>query len=175
MLRRILILAFSATLIAGVSVADTTTKLDREAARIDSHASKFGDNAAFEALSERLNIPTATLQSQKSSSNFGFGQLVIANELAKASGKTFDQISQEFKGGKTWSQIAQESNLKLGRIVKDAKRTDKEMKEEWKEQQTALKHPERAQKETTKETREADKRAAAAQRQTMAKPHGKNR
>jgi len=182
MIRKILTVVLSGFLIATVAYAtpqaQTTSnadrKLDKIALKIDKDAQKFGDQAAFEALSERFNIPIATLQSQKQSSNLGFGQLFIANALAKASGKTFDQVVTEFKGGTGFGAMARESNLKLGRIIKEAKRADKEIKEEAKEQLALQKHPERAAKIESKEQREADKRAAAELRsqKSAAKPRG---
>jgi len=152
----------------------TQIKLNKIALKIDKDAQKFGDQAAFEALSERFNIPVATLQSEKQSSGFGFGQLFIANALAKASGKTFDQIVTEFKGGTGFGALAQESNLKLGRVLKEAKRAGKEIKEEAKEQRELQKHPEKAAKIESREQREAGRRAAADLRsqKQAAKVHG---
>ena len=140
MFHRILILSLSAALSASLAVGQTTTssevakQLNQEATKFDSSARKAGNPAVFKALSERLNIPTETLQAQKQSSNFGFGQLFIANALAKASGKTFDQISNEFKSGKGWGEICKEDNLKVGQVMRDLKRTDHTLHEERKEQ-----------------------------------------
>src|SRR5437867_10441990 len=75
MTRKILTVALSVILIAGVAFAtpqaQTSTtaetkslhspnadqKLDKIAMKIDKDAQKFGDQAAFEALSKRSNIP----------------------------------------------------------------------------------------------------------------------
>ncbi|HYK89185.1 MAG TPA: hypothetical protein VE398_10465 [Acidobacteriota bacterium] len=89
-----------------------------------------GNQAVLESLSKQLKIPAATLDAQQRSTKFGFGQLLIANSLAQASGKTFDQVAQEFKSGKGWGEIAKENNLKLGTVVSSVKRAGNKLRDE---------------------------------------------
>jgi hypothetical protein len=76
-------------------------EIQSQATRLDKMANRNqGRDVVFESFSKQLNVPVATLREQQKSTNLGFGQLFIANSLAASSGKTFDQISQEFKSGK---------------------------------------------------------------------------
>ena len=87
-----------------------------------------GGQEAIEAITgvlEQFNVPVATLQAEQKSTGFGFGELSIAHSLAAATGKSFDQLAQEFKSGKGWGVIARENNVKLGRVVSDLKRANK--------------------------------------------------
>jgi len=82
----------------------------------------------FESLSKRLDVSVETLQAQKESTGFGFGQLFIANSLAEASGQTFDQMAEAFNAGKGWGEIAKANDLKLGKVVSGLKRANKDLK-----------------------------------------------
>jgi len=111
--------------------ASDLKNLEKEAARIDADAGKAaGPDKPFEILSKELGIPAEMLKTQKQSTSFGFGQLFIANALAKATGKTFDQISLEFQQGKGWGAIAGENGVKLGPIVSQMRNTNKAMERE---------------------------------------------
>ncbi len=113
-------------------------KLEEQAARLDNEARHAdGSDRVFESLSKELGVPVETLKTQQQGTNFGFGQLFIANALAKQSGKTFDQMAQEFKSGKGWGQIAKENNVKLGKIVSDMKHSTAEMRKNHKEEMRA--------------------------------------
>ncbi len=100
-------------------------ELQAEATRLDNEAvqNQGNQSAVFESLSKQLKIPVSTLQAEQQSTKFGFGQLFIANSLAQATGKSFDQIAQEFNSGKGWGEIAKENNVKLGKVVSGLKRT----------------------------------------------------
>ncbi len=133
MLRKLLVWFMPWALLATAITASADESKDlqemqKQATRLDTEASgSEGHTAIFASLSKELNVPVATLQNEQKSTNFGFGQLFIANSLATASGKTFDQISQEFKSGKGWGEIAKENNVKVGKVVSALKRTNQQM------------------------------------------------
>lgn len=100
-------------------------ELEKQARRLDDQAAKEPNDKVFSLLSKQLDVPVATLQSEKQSTKFGFGELFIANALAKSSGKTFDQIAQEFRQGRGWGEIAKQNGVKLGRVVSQIKSANK--------------------------------------------------
>ncbi len=141
MLKKILVWSLPWALLAAAAFAKSADEskdlqeMQKQATRLDTEANQSqGHEAIFESLSKELNIPVATLQSEQKSTNFGFGQLFIANSLATASGKTFDQISQEFKSGKGWGEIAKENNVKIGKVVSGLKHANQQMERESMEQ-----------------------------------------
>jgi hypothetical protein len=106
-----------------------TQRLQKEATRLDDEARQSsGNRVVFESLSKQLEIPVATLEAEQQSTKFGFGQLFIANSLAQASGKSFDQVAQEFMSGKGWGEIAKENNVKLGKVVSSLKRAGNQLR-----------------------------------------------
>lgn len=135
MLQKLFVSCLSATLFFTVAYPQTSgdskdlQQLQIQAVRFDDEARQSqGNQAVFESMSKRLNIPVETLQSEKQSTGFGFGQVFIANALAQASGQNFDQIAGEFKAGKGWGKIAKENNLKLGKVVSGLKRASDDLK-----------------------------------------------
>lgn len=134
MLRKLLVWSLPVFLAIAAAFAQSTDQskdvreLQKQADRLDKEANQDqGHDAVFESLSKQLNVPVVTLQAEQKDTGFGFGQLFIANSLAAASGKTFDQVAQEFKGGKGWGQIARENNVRLGNVVSDLKRANKQV------------------------------------------------
>ena len=86
------------------------------------HSDATGDAAVLNRTSRETGVPVATLLAEKSSTELGYGELEIANLLAKASGQRFDRIVAKFKAGEDWGKIAHDMGLKLGKIVSDAHR-----------------------------------------------------
>ncbi len=143
MLRKLLVwsLPLALAAVTTLAMADQSKDLQemqKQMTKLDNEASQnLGHDAVFASLSKQLNVPVATLQDQQKSTNFGFGQLFIANSLAAATGKSFDAISQEFKSGKGWGEIANENNLKLGKVVSDLKRANRQVERDRTEQAQA--------------------------------------
>ena len=88
-----------------------------------SHSDATGGASVLNRISRETGVPVATLLTEKSSTELGYGDLEIANLLAKASGQRFDRIVAKFKAGEDWEKIAHDMGLKLGKIVSDAHRS----------------------------------------------------
>jgi hypothetical protein len=145
MLRKILVRSLPLALAVATAFAQTTDQsknlkeLQKQATRLDK-SSNQGQETVFNSLSQQLNIPVDRLKAQQTSTNLSPGQLFIANSLASESGKTFDQITQEFRSGAGWGEIAKENNLNLGKVVSDLKRANKKVEENQVEQAQANGH-----------------------------------
>jgi hypothetical protein len=86
------------------------------------HSDATGDAAVLNRTSRETGVPIDTLLTEKSSTGLRYGELEIANLLAKASGQRFDRIVAKFKAGEDWGKIANDMGLKLEKIVSDAHR-----------------------------------------------------
>lgn len=133
MLRKISFIAFALALASASVYAQTQSPdlktLEKEAKNIDAETAKMTNpDKPFEILSKQLGVGEDLLRTEKQSTNFGFGQLFIANALAKASGKTFDEIAKEFQSGQGWGAIAKANNVKLGPVVSQIKSAGKSLK-----------------------------------------------
>ena len=98
-------------------------KTSGEEAHDMTHSDATGGAGALNRISRETGVPVATLQTEKSSTELGYGELEIANLLAKASGQRFDSIVAKFKAGEGWGKIAHDMGLNLGKIVSDAHRS----------------------------------------------------
>lgn len=105
-------------------------KLEREAARLDLEARHIQENdQVLTSLSKSLGVPVETLSSQKQSTGFGFGQLLLANSLSRATGLSFDQLAAQFQSGKGWGRIARERGVNLGEIVSGIRKSTAALRE----------------------------------------------
>src|SRR5207245_8534773 len=68
-------------------------------------------------------VPVDTLQSERTSTGLGCGELDTAHLLANASGQNFNDIVALHQAGEGWGKIAHDNSLNLGRIVSDAHRS----------------------------------------------------
>lgn len=118
------IIAIFSLIIAGVVArADDRADLDKTVAGLNAQAqTNAGRQRVLDAISKETGVPVTTLQAQQSKTRFGFGELLIANSLAAATGKSFDEIANLKTSGKGWGKIAKENNINLGKIVSKALR-----------------------------------------------------
>ena len=72
-------------------------------------------------LAAELKLPLADLQAQQRKTGLGWGNLEKAYLLAKASGKTVDDIIAMKTADKGWGKIAQELKLDLGKLLSAAR------------------------------------------------------
>ncbi len=74
-------------------------------------------------LSRTLHIPSDTLQTQRTQTGLGWGELLIANRLSGDKGLTFDQVVAEFRSGKSWEAIARDHKVNLDKLTSDVQRS----------------------------------------------------
>jgi hypothetical protein len=79
--------------------------------------------ANLERISAQTGVPVATLQAERASTGFGWGELENAHLLANASGQSFDSLVALHQAGEGWGKIAHDNGLNLGRIVSAAHRS----------------------------------------------------
>jgi hypothetical protein len=92
------------------------------------HSDATGGAGGLTRISSETGVPVGTLQVQKATTRLGYGDLEIANLLAKASGQSFDAMVAKFKAGEGWGKIAHDLGLNLGKIVSAANRSSLEDK-----------------------------------------------
>ncbi len=101
--------------------ADDDADLNKEINQLNDTAKTLdGQKRVLEKISQATGVPATTLEAERKASKLGFGELMIAHLLATATGKTYDQILNEFKSGTGWGKIAKENNVKLGGLVSKA-------------------------------------------------------
>ncbi len=111
---------------AAIARADEVVILERTASDFDTWgATSDGRERVLAAISGETGVPLTTLEAQRERTRLGYGGLFIANSLASATGKTFDEIAALKASGLGWGLIAKQNNVKLGPIVSRAHHVDK--------------------------------------------------
>jgi hypothetical protein len=83
-------------------------------ARINADAQKpGGPERVLQSISASTHVPVATLEKQKAKSGLSYGDLFMAHSIAKATGKSFDDIAAMKSKGETWDKIADANNVSL--------------------------------------------------------------
>ncbi|MEY2527707.1 MAG: hypothetical protein QOE73_2478 [Verrucomicrobiota bacterium] len=124
-----LILAALLVFGAASARADEVVILERTASDFDTWgATSAGRARALNAISGETGLPVTTLEAQRDRTRLGYGGLFIANSLASATGKTFDEIVALKASGHGWGWIARQNNVKLGPIISGAHRADASFK-----------------------------------------------
>jgi hypothetical protein len=88
-------------------------------------AATTGGTHVLTRISNETGVPVDTLQTQKSATGLGYGDLEHANLLANASGQSFETIAGKFKAGEGWGEIAHDYGLNLGKLVSAAHRSSR--------------------------------------------------
>jgi hypothetical protein len=110
-------------ILSSLAAADEIQDLDKEVSQIDRVAKRQRvNNGDLQAVSKATGVPVAELEKQKAKTKMGPGSLFIANSLAKKSGKSFDDIVAAKRSGTGWGKFAREHDLKLGPLLRDAKK-----------------------------------------------------
>jgi hypothetical protein len=124
-------LVWMALLLIGTASAwaDDIVVLERTADNFDRRgATPGGHERILQSISRETGVPVVDLEAQRDQSRLGYGGLFIANSLASATGKTFEEIAALKASGHGWGWIAKQNNVKLGPIVSQARHADKSIK-----------------------------------------------
>ena len=108
------------TILLSVAVAQAES-ISQTIGRLNADAQKpGGPESVLKSISASTHVPIATLEKEKAKSQMSYGDLYIAHAIARASGKTFDQIAALKAKGETWDKIAADNNVSLGgkKVVK---------------------------------------------------------
>jgi hypothetical protein len=101
--------AIALTFGAGLGAEAT---LEASAAAIESAAGQpDGDRVVVGHLSRKLGISAEVLRQQRTRSALGWGDVLIANYLATAAKRTFDETVAEHQAGKTWNEVAESHHV----------------------------------------------------------------
>jgi hypothetical protein len=103
---------FTVLVIALLIVRLPATSLNQTIASINSDAKKDPAKAA-QSLSASIKVPVATLEKEKTRTNLSYGDLFAAHSIAKASGKSFDEVAAMKSKGESWDKIAETLGVSL--------------------------------------------------------------
>jgi hypothetical protein len=110
--------------------ADEVADLDKHVKALDKNTATATDKKPdLNEVSKKTGVPSKQLEKQQRETKLGAGSLFIANTLAKKTGKSFDEIVAEHKsGGRGWGKVAKDNGVKLGPLVSEAKKLEKQQR-----------------------------------------------
>ncbi len=92
--------------------------MDRRLTRISAlDRATAASNARFIAVSKETGVPIATLEAQQRAHPVGSGGILIANEMAKATGKPAGTFLTQRLRGRDWTVIAEENKFDLAPVL----------------------------------------------------------
>jgi hypothetical protein len=98
--------------------------LDRRADEFDRWQDRVDYSYGNPVIAREFDVPVVVLEEQRTRTSLGYGGLMIANALARETGRPFDEIVAMKQSGMGWGRIAQENGVKLGPIVSRFDRAD---------------------------------------------------
>lgn len=108
-----------------IARADDFVVLDRTASDFDTWGMQpDGRERVVMVISRETGLPVTVLETQRQTTQLGYGGLFIANSLAAESGRGFDEIVALKRGGRGWGDIARQYNVNLGSVVSRTHRAD---------------------------------------------------
>jgi hypothetical protein len=110
------ILFFTAVVLFSLAAGQVeAVSLDKTVAGINADAKKpGGPERVLKSVAASTHVPEATLEKEKAKSGMTYGDLFAAHTVAKASGKTFDQIAAIKAKGGNWDKVAADSGVSSG-------------------------------------------------------------
>ena len=107
-----------------IARADDQTELNRAVDSINQHsATTDRERRVLRSIAIETGVPPATLRAQKEATGYGNGELLIANLLARASDRTFDDVAAMRKT-EGWGKMAHDLGFNLGQLVSRAHRAE---------------------------------------------------
>jgi hypothetical protein len=108
--------------------AELKAEMDQRLARITAlDKNTATSKARFSTISKETGVPVATLEGQRKAHNVGSGGILIANEIAKATGKPAGTFMKQRLEGRNWEQIAAENKFDLAPVLPKLQRLQNAM------------------------------------------------
>ena len=101
-----------ACLLGLTALSASAASLSQTIASINSDAQKEGGPAkVLASIAKSTGVPVATLEKEKTTTGLSYGDIYAAHTVAKASGKSFNDIVALKKKGDSWDKIAADNGL----------------------------------------------------------------
>jgi hypothetical protein len=99
--------------------------IDRRVDEFDRWQDRVDYSYGAPVIAREFDVPVVVLEEQRTRTSLGYGGLMIANALARETGRPFEEIVAMKESGMGWGRIAQENGVKLGPIVSRFDRVDR--------------------------------------------------
>lgn len=124
----LVVLLVSFLLLTVTSLGQEKDPLGAAASSINKHAaSAEGAAEARRQIAKQARMTEADIAAQQKRSRLGLGEVAIANALARASGKSFEEVVSMRRAspeGRGWGRIAQDLGVNLGEAVSSVKKVE---------------------------------------------------
>jgi hypothetical protein len=108
---------------------DAPTLEDRAAAIERASQQPDGIRVVVGHLSRKLDISVETLRVQRAQTAFGWGDLLIATRVSRATGMSLDQVAAEFRSGEGWEALARRHHVDLDTLTRDVEQSQESIEQ----------------------------------------------
>ena len=124
------LVAITVFLAVGLTWGVGPPTLEELAAAIDRvRTGPDGERVVAGHISRKLAVSVAVLRAQQAQTKLGWGELLIANLLSKATKLTLDQVVAEFRSGKGWADLAHHHNVGLDELIAEVRQSQQAMEQ----------------------------------------------
>jgi len=103
----------SLAFLLAMTAVGLAASLNQTVANINAEAKKDAAKTS-QSVSKSTGVPVATIEKEKAKTGLSYGDIFAAHSIAKAAGKSFDDIAPAKKKGQTWDQIAEANRVSQG-------------------------------------------------------------
>ena len=116
--RVILLICLALGLARIAQAADEPTLEERVAAIDRVVAQPDGMRVVLGHILRALHVSAEDLRTQGAQTGLGLGEILVANRLAADTGLSVEQIVRDFRGGRSWTQIATDHAVDLATVTR---------------------------------------------------------
>ena len=115
-----IVLSFVAASLAG---AQAPTLAERAAIIERISTEREGIRVVVGHISREIAIPVDTLRAQRAQTGLGWGEILIAHRIAREAKVSFDDVAAEFRGGKSWEDVARARGVDVEKLTAAVERS----------------------------------------------------
>ena len=124
------LVAITVFLAVGLTWGAGPPTLEELAAAIDRvRTGPDGERVVAGHISRKLAVSVEVLRAQQAQTKLGWGELLIANLLSKATKLTLNQVVAEFRSGKGWADLAHHHNVGLDELIAEVRQSQQAMEQ----------------------------------------------
>jgi len=105
-------------LCAGVAFAQDEMNLTHAIADLNGIGKQaFAKNTTYAAVAAQTGVPVVQLMADRRALNLGFGELLVAESIAAANGKSVHAVVAEYAKAQSWAAVAKQNRISPGSLT----------------------------------------------------------
>ena len=112
------LLVIGSLLCAGVAYADDEADLNRAIADLNGVSKQsFAKNSTYAAVAAQTGVPVVKLMADRRANNLNYGDLLVAESIAAATGKPVQAVVAQQAKGQSWAAVSRQNRINPGSLT----------------------------------------------------------